>query len=186
MALWSVMHSTSMPAADDGLLQLVGRGGASRRTTSCGCGGRPGPTRPAAARRGADAGRPRRGRAAARHRRPQRAAHGDVADDQATRRPRRIGSQSTSPPTSTTSCSIRCSVEAMVNSRTGSASCAVADHEARGTGREVAADTGFTPECRPCTIWMSTPSSTSATSSAWVAGARDERQREAAAAGRST
>ena len=31
----------------------------------------------------------------------------------------RIGSQSMSPPTSTMSCSIRCSVEAIVNSRTG-------------------------------------------------------------------
>ena len=52
----------------------------------------------------------------------------------------RIGSQSTSPPTSTMSCSIRCSVEAIVNSRTGSPSCAVADQQPGGAGREVAAD----------------------------------------------
>src|SRR5690606_14197818 len=35
----------------------------------------------------------------------------------------RIGSQSTSPPISTTSSSIRCRVDAIVNSRTGSATC---------------------------------------------------------------
>ena len=38
----------------------------------------------------------------------------------------RIGSQSTSPPTSTMSSSIRCSVEAIVNSRTGAPTRAVA------------------------------------------------------------
>ena len=52
-----------------------------------------------------------------------------------------IGSQSTSPPTATTSCSIRCSVEAMVNSRTGSAELRRrVITQARGAGGEVAAD----------------------------------------------
>ena len=52
----------------------------------------------------------------------------------------RIGSQSTSPPTSTTSSSMRCSVEAMVNSRTGAPTCAVGDEQAGGADGEVAAD----------------------------------------------
>ena len=55
----------------------------------------------------------------------------------------------------------------MVNSRTGSASCPwrIISPEAPV---EKSPETGFTPEWRPCTIWMRTPSSTSATSSAWV------------------
>ena len=52
----------------------------------------------------------------------------------------RIGSQSTSPPTSTMSSSIRCSVEAIVNSRTGAPTSPLRDQQPGGAGREVAAD----------------------------------------------
>ena len=52
----------------------------------------------------------------------------------------RIGSQSTSPPTSPTSSSIRCSVDAIVNSRTGAPSVTVGDQQAGCTRGEVAAD----------------------------------------------
>ena len=49
------------------------------------------------------------------------------------------GSHSRSPPTATTSTSMLARVEAMVASRTGSASCAVPDHQALDADREVAA-----------------------------------------------
>ena len=52
----------------------------------------------------------------------------------------RIGSQSRSPPTSTMSSSMRWSVEAIVNSRTGAPELTAADEQPGRPGREVAAD----------------------------------------------
>ncbi len=76
-----------------------------------------------------------------------------------------IGSQSTSAPTSTTSRSIRCSVDPIVNSRTGAPSLPSWISRPDAPGREVAAH-GLTPECSPYTMSTRTPSSMSATSAA--------------------
>ena len=79
-----------------------------------------------------------------------------------------IGSQVRSLPTAVTSCSMRCSVEAIVNSRSGSAS---SPPRMRRPSAPVdrSPETGLTPECRPETSCTSTPSSTPAISSAAVA-----------------
>ena len=77
-----------------------------------------------------------------------RPARRDVADDQADAGG--IGSQLTSPPTSTTSSSIRCSVEPMVNSRTGPPSSPLAISRPAAPA-EKSPLIGLTPLCRPCT-----------------------------------
>src|SRR5467141_2028141 len=55
-----------------------------------------------------------------------------------------------SAPTATTSSSIRCSVDAMVASRTGSAG-TPSRTSMPSAPTEKSPLTGFTPECRPCT-----------------------------------
>ena len=95
----------------------------------------------------------------------------------------RIGSQSTSPPTSTMSSSIRCSVEAIVSSRTGAPTVPLVISIPEAPV-EKSPLTGLTPECRPDTDCTSSPSSTSATSVGLVAGARLQLQGEAADARR--
>ena len=78
----------------------------------------------------------------------------------------RIGSQSTSAPTSATSSSMRCSVEAIVNSRTGAPTVPLAI-SIPDAPVEKSPLIGLTPECRPDTDCTSSPSSTSAMSAAW-------------------
>ena len=78
-----------------------------------------------------------------------------------------IGSTSMSPPTATTSESIRWMVEPMVTSRTGSAS--LPSRNMRPSAPvEKSPDTGLTPECRPLTLCTSRPSPRSAMSSSWL------------------
>ena len=111
----------------------------NHRSTSCGCADRRG-RRPAGAHRREvrmPSDRCRRGN-----------PHGptdqlpDIVTSRMTRLipDDRIGSHSTSPPISTMSSSMRCSVEAIVISRTGRADLTVRDQQAGGAGREVAAD----------------------------------------------
>ena len=136
MALWSVMHSTSMPDATTASSSSSGVVVAVARPHRVGVQVDPHPARThglcevgmAADRLGAGGG------------------HESYDPLRATSPITRLtpasppGSHSRSVPTATTSSSMRCRVEAMVTSRTGSAERAAPDHEALGADREVAAD----------------------------------------------
>ena len=78
----------------------------------------------------------------------------------------RIGSQSTSAPTSATSSSMRCSVEAIVSSRTGAPTVPLVI-SMPDAPVEKSPLIELTPECSPDTDCTSRPSSTSAISAAW-------------------
>src|SRR4029077_16468086 len=79
----------------------------------------------------------------------------------------RIRSQSRSPPTSTMSSSMRWSVDAMVNSRTGAPTTPLVMSRPAAPV-EKSPLIGLTPECSPCICCTSRPSSMSAISSSWV------------------
>ena len=77
----------------------------------------------------------------------------------------RIGNQSTSLPIATMSCSMRCKVDPIVNSRIGAPTDPLTMF-IPDAPVEKSPEIGLTPLCRPETSWMSTPSSMPAISSA--------------------
>ena len=84
------------------------------------------------------------------------------------------GSHSTSPPMTTRESSIRCKVDAMVTSLTGSASSPPLIIRP-STPTEKSPLTEFTPECTPVTDWTNRPSPTAARTPAWSSVARGDR-----------